>query len=383
MAIEKSGSEVYAYGNAAEFKVTKLWFPNGQLSSTVTEISRAQPIDPDRYQEALHDINESWSVAEDEPTGQQFELALANTDADFSAGVDLEVSTFSSSLSNNPGNAVEFAENSALHPDRPRLYLASPGNGKTSYWTPAEQRHIKVTGRFTDEGGRPLPTIAALARVLEQAELPVSRISTNSAGGAYATALMSVLPEGRLSHAYIKSRPNISDHPAGLAWGATVLLGDMLDDRRHSRVSADPWRLTQDTIKAAKKELPRLYSEDSARNEARRVPEATKTHGLKKMYTDLLALSRGQTYGNVGPAAQDTGLALRRQPEARLTYHVPTRDRLYRERADIDRFMEQVRQLGGVAARHSLEALIVPGSHRDHTAYPALRWSLETYAFSR
>lgn len=382
MAIERLDSETYAYGNAAEFEVTKLWFPNGHVSEESIIIPRVTPPTDYRYRRALHDINGSWTVAEDEETGQQFEMSLANTDADFSGGVDLEESTFSSSLSNNPGNAVEFAENSARHPERPRFYVASPGNGKSSYWTPAEQRYIKTTGRFTDEAGKPLPTIAALARVLRQADAPVTRISTNSAGGAYATALMSALPEGQLTHAYIKSRPNISDHPARLMWGASVLVGDILDDRRHARESRDPWRLTKDRIEAAKAALPRLYG-NGEQNEARQVPEATKTHGLKKMYTDLLALSHGQTYGQVNPAAKDTGLALRQQPDALLTYHFPTGDRLYNSRTDIERFMEQVRQLGGMAARHNVQALVVPGTHRDHAAYPTMRWSMETYSFAR
>jgi len=382
MAIEKLDSEVYSYGNNRQFEATKLWFPNGHVSEEPVTILRVNPPADHRYRRALHDIDHSWTVLEDEETGQQFEMGLANTDADFSGGVDLEESTFSSSLSSNPGNAVEFAENAASHPARPRLYVASPGNGKSSYWTPAEQRHIKSTGRFTDETGKPLPTIAALARILRQADLPVTRISTNSAGGAYATALMSALPEGQLTHAYMKSRPNISDHPARLLWGAAVVVGDILDDRRHARQSRDPWRLTEDRVKAAKENLPRLYGDD-AENEARRMPEATKTHGLKKMHTDLLALSHGQTYGQVNPAAKDTGLALRRQPDALLTYHFPTGDRLYNNRTDIERFMEQVRQLGGLAARHNVQALIVPGTHRDHTAYPTMRWSMEAYAFSR
>lgn len=188
---------------------------------------------------SLDDINSTFTVVEDDETGQRFEMAVANRRADPSLGVVIELLTFSSSLSDNTGNAIELAENASLHPNRQRVYVASPGNGRTSYWTKQEQKYIRRTGRFTDWGA-PLPTTAALNRVPERSGLPVAALSTNSAGGAHATALMRALPEGQVTHAYIKSRPNISNHRLGLVWGLGVLVSDIVDEGRFKRASRDP-----------------------------------------------------------------------------------------------------------------------------------------------
>jgi hypothetical protein len=144
----------YTFGNEPAYEVTRFSLEGSGCHlhdrSTKETITLARPsIKVDHYLQALEDINQSWRVIEDKKTGKQFEIALANLAMSADQGVDAELSTYTSSISGNLGNGIEFAEHSALHPDRQRLYIASFGNGKSSYWETEEQAYIKKTGRFT------------------------------------------------------------------------------------------------------------------------------------------------------------------------------------------------------------------------------------------
>lgn len=382
---EQLQDNTYTFGNSSTFEATRITMSGatGQDSShapaSIISLERAS-IDRGNYLQALEDVNKSWQVLIDPKTGKQFEIALANLGVEFEE-VDAELSTFTSSISGNIGNAVEFAEHSALHPYRKRLYIASFGNGKSSYWGKDEQQYIKQTGRFIQPDGQPLPTIAALNRALLMNELAITRASTNSAGGAYATALMGVLPEGQLTHAYIKSRPNISNHPSGLIWGLGMIASDMRDDGKYREASNDSWKLTDNLINEARGLLSDVYNPQASGQWS--MQEATKTRGLQKLWSDMLAFSRGGAEFNQ-PAVLDTTRALQQQPEALLTYHFPLKDRLYNNVPDdIQEFINKVDYLGGVLTAGQVEALIMPGTHRDHTSYPSLRWSAESYTFSR
>jgi hypothetical protein len=373
----------FTYGNNHFYSANRLSIRNEAPRIDLLELPKVT-IGRQDYLTGLEDINTSWRVLEDSKTGKTFEIAVINDDLDASELADLEISTFSSSLLDNSGNAVEFAENAAAHPGVRRIYAASPGNGKTSYWEPVERKYTKKTGRFMDGEGRPLPTIAALARCLKNSGYVVSRLSTNSAGGAHATALMQAFPEGQVSHAYLKSRPNIVDHPHFFQWGMKVLIGDLLDDRKFQKTSRDEWRLTGEMIAEAKLMLPRLY-DSSVPNLGRdiQVPGGG-NHGLSKMWSDMKAFSRGSKGGQPSPAAHDTVQALRKQPDAQTTFHFPDADRLYSPGHDaaLD-FIMSLHQLGKTAVTRGVEALVLPGAHRDHTQYPSLRWSFENYAFAR
>jgi hypothetical protein len=384
----------YTFGNSRSFRATRYSVlrntrgpdfapPFMQLVDTVF---LARPdISRDNYYQALEDINRSFTVVADpEDDSKVFEIGRANLDAPLENGIDAEISTFTSSLSGNLGNAVEFAENAALHPDRQRIYIASLGNGRSSYWTDEEQRHIRETGRFTYSVGEPLPTLKSLARALNSSDFKVTRFSTNSMGGAHATGLMAALPEGQVTHAYLKSRPNISHHPAKIAWGAAIVIGDALDDKKLDKASRDPWKLTGEMIEDAEEKLPNLYSEAAENRYKTFADKAASSHAFRKMLTDLTALSRGDGQ----PAAVDTVRALQQQPEALITHHLPLADRLYKDLpAEAIRYLLTTYALGGAAvaniASGQIEALIMPGAHRDHTKYPHLRWATENYSFGR
>ena len=374
---------VYNYGNHPPYVMDKFWMQKRWVVDSSVQIERPE-INRDIYEQNLEDIDKTWGLITDPKTDKKFEIAMANISAPVIDGMDAELSTFTSSISGNPGNAVELAENAALHPDRQRVYIASFGNGGSVYWDSKEVKHIKKTGRFTYGGSEALPTLAALTRALKSADFIITRLSANSAGGAHATALMGALPEGQVTHAYLKSRPNITNHRLGILWGAGVLLGDIIDDRKYARASDDPWKLTSDVVKDAVAHMPDIYSKEVQNRHKSVLQKARSSHKASKMWNDLLSFSRGGPEKDY-PAVSDTIQALQNQPEALLTLHFPAQDRLY-ESMPIEamEFINIAHFIGGTAlADGQIEALVAPGKHRDHTKYPGLRWAAEKYAFGR
>lgn len=383
--------ETYTFGNSLSYEAVRLALQqDGTIHTDTVVIPRYQQVNENDYRQALEDINRTFRALKDPETDQQFEIAEANLLADPAQGIDTGLSTFSSSLTSNPGNAIEFALHAASRPDRRRLYIASPGNGKTSYWSKKEQIYIRRTGRFTQEDGRALPTIAALKRVLDQAGYVVQRFSTDSAGGAYITALMRELPEGQITHAYIKSRPNISGHGRGdlgnwqtYLWGLGIFINDVLNDRQFQRASTDPWKekIVNASDRTLRQHLPRIYAPESMQEQ--HIQEDINTHNPGKLWTDMLSLSRGGATHN-HPAAIDTAYALARQPGVLVTYHFPLHDSLYNLLPeDAETFLHETWRLGAPTTNGQIEALIMPGAHRDHTCYPSFRWSIESYVFHR
>ncbi len=374
--------ETYTFGNSPEFTFEALeaGAPIKYDERTVQRVG----MNWDDYDSALHDISGSFRVVTDEQTGKTFEIAVANADAT-SDTVDAEISTFNSSISNNIGNAIEFALHAASHPDRRRVYIASPGNGGSSHLEAGERKYTRQTGRFTDEHGLPMATMSALARVLRREDLMVSRFATDSAGGAYATALMPALEEGQVTHAYLKSRPGIMAHPLRLLWAARFFVGENLEGRHYVEHTQDPWTMTDERKKFARAVLASIYNEDG--KGAWSNLGALKRGGAAKIWSDMEAFSRAG-------AAADTAFAFKHQPELKLTHHLPRGDRLYGRtiRDGVENYLTQTAllaagiagvSLGAAPSEASLEALIMPGTHHDHSQYPTLRQSIETYAFSK
>ncbi len=370
----------YTFGNSDPFVAQRFEVIDGSTQMDNLILPKAK-IEDDNYLRALEDINLSLTILEDIRTGKRFEFALGNVQADPSEGIDVELSTFTSSISGNIGNAIEFAEHCALNPDRQRLYIASFGNGGSSYWDKTEQRYIKRTGRFINTNGEALPTIAALERVLRLGGYMVTKASTNSAGGAYATALMGALPEGQVTHAYIKSRPNISDHPTRLLWGLSMIAGDMIDDKKYKAVSRDAWKLDDSLVDEARAVMSNIYPTEA--DGVWSMKQALKGHGLGQLWSDMVAFSKASESHRPNSATIDTLLALHKQPNVLLTYHAPEKDRLYKKIGEVIRFIEGVDLFDNTGRDTGIQALIMPGTHRDHTQYPALRWTFENYAFSR
>jgi len=248
------------------------------------------------YEQALKEINGTWGSITDPKTGRTYEIAITSPSAPTEDGFDIEFATEKSSLSNNPGNAVEFAANSAVRPGRKRVYIGSPGNGLSSDFDPEEHEYIRETGKLIRRGGRPLPTFAGLARALETAGLSVKpgiRLSANSGGSSYARGLMAALEHDTVTHAYLKNSPGVTRHRAAVVCSTATLVRDIIDDNLSARRSEDPWKLTQEEVKHAKAMLPRIYGEDSINQQQTKAQQARTSHSPSKLVTTARMLAGG------------------------------------------------------------------------------------------
>ncbi len=380
----------------SEFIVERLAYP--KLKPEETSL-RVPEVEEGLYKENLEIINRSFRIIEDPSTGKRFEIATAGAPHDRTQTVDCESSTYRSSLSNNVGNAVEFAENASLHPERTRLYISSLGNGGSSYFDKNERRHLRETGRFTHEkpNGQPeaLPTIQALAGALKANDLKIGRISANSAGGPLATALSLELPEDQLTHIHLKGQPNISER--GLIrdmFFGMFIVENMINNPKNEKASQDPWKMSYQLKEEAETLLGNIHNVDE------KEIALTGLSYLTKLYTDTKAYSRGAASmkdimvdrgSPIGPAVFDTRNMLARHPKLKTTFHFTKQDKLYRsfkndefhQFGDIERFLRHLRWSLHDKFAQDTEAILHDGTHADHTHYPSRRWAVENYAFKR
>lgn len=278
----------YTFGNGIRWQATRLG-----CGPTQTLDSARPEVDTGRIDAALEDINRTWGIITDPETGRRFEVAHAQLDAPLSSGVDLECSTFTSSLSGNAGNAVEFAQHSTLTPAAgasisPISGTVAPLRGVVT--STRHRRHRTVhPGRWDAAADRRRPS----AGVEAGNGLVVTRVSANSGGCATATALVAALPENQVTHAFFRSRPNVSAHQGAIAFGLHVVLGDVLDDVLCRLHSAGSDKLSARRLRNARARLPRLMErvEQSASLPHSEGPGiAPPRH---KMVADMFAFSRG------------------------------------------------------------------------------------------
>ncbi len=365
----------YTYGNSEQFNVERSFFEEGQLKSEALWLERPSIVH-NNYLAALDDINGTYGVIQDPITEKVFEVGLANQGSTWSHGIDAEISPLTTSLSGHPRVALEFAAHSAAH-DRPRLLIARPGVGNSSDWDKVERVYLQCYGRFTYED-QPLPTLQAMARALKASDYLVTRLVASSAGAAVVTGLMSALDKNQITHACLKSRPNISNHPLPYAWAETMAAGDYIDKKIYLQVSDDPWKRTDQMRAEAKPSLNNLYAHGTPKR-------FRKDHALNRLLTDAKTFSHG-SLEKADPAARDTVAALEHQQEAMMTLHFPYQDRLYSNPEDIKRFVNQIYFLGKSVtnlAADQVEVLQTPGGHVSLSCYPALSWAIERYAFHR
>jgi len=162
----------------------------------------------------LDEVDKSLAVLEE--GGDSFEVAVVHSKSENDKkGVMLHISTYSSSISTNLGNAYEFAVQAALYEGFDHVYVASPGNGgsspientdviiSTPYGKMGQKDYFRETGRTTYEDGsdtKPLPYLLNMQRALEKAGVEVTGfIGTDSSGGSYATVLLCLWNKGKLA----------------------------------------------------------------------------------------------------------------------------------------------------------------------------------------
>lgn len=340
-----------------------------------------EALDPQQVAEALDEVSHSLRVIG--AGGSSFEIATANN-ATESDGVMLHVSTYSSAISTNPGNAYEFAAQAVRYPNKKHLYVASFGNGGSAPLLPADAAYARETGRFVrEENGieTPLQSIHNLHAALEKEGLAVTRImGTDSAGGHYARALTVAMGPGQLSHAFFSETTGfVNLSLSGIAY-AMLFREGVQNAKRNRALSPDP-EMVDGSKKAWAKQALEKYEDSSRRQELRDASVSTKA-SLKNMWNSAQALRRGPR-GQKNPLLQDMNAVLARHPQAHITFGIADEDPLYRSIA-ISHIATK-RLLGELAVQSApVRALIIPGmTHAYNTYFPSLYHAVKKYALEK
>lgn len=332
---------------------------------------------PQEYRDRLSEINDTYRQIVDPTTGRKFEIAQTHPEAT-GEGVDLEISTYSSSLTGNVGNAAEFALHSLSHPGRARLYLASIGNGGSDPLDKKELKYFAKTGRMTHEENDKtvaIPTIQSLARALASEDLEVTRVSTDSFGGNIAAGLLTELQRDQVTHSYMKGRPNVSQFTLPrFAWRMMVR-ESLINNSKSQKASGDPWKLTPSIIETVKESLTNIYQKDS--------PDFERGGGSRQLFAYANGLRRTTSKGRLLGPAQDVVVAKEHNPNLLLTLDFPDQDLLYKNHEDIIRFFQHVAIMPRVVPSRRPIGIISRGTHGSHAYEPQRRIATEHFAFSR
>lgn len=346
----------------------------------------------------LDAINTNLQVVQN--GGDSFEVSIVKSTSETKKGVMLHISTYSSSLSTNLGNAYEFAVQSALYEDFDHVYVASPGNGGSSNIentdvmidTPAgkmgQKDYFKATGRTTYEDSntlQPLPYLVNMQRALDSLGIETTGfIGTDSAGGSYATGLAVGLPEDQISHGFFSERSNFT------AISKPALIFGMLftENMRHANKMKTLLNESQTPIDPLSLFSPRLddpekLNESLAHEKMSRTKDILKNHFRRKigaLATSLTALGRGSNSEmSQNPLVDDVNGLLARHPRGHFTFTLAEHDVLYSNKAaglaqsflaDIDIQQADVKTI-----------LLSHLPHAYHTSLPLLQDAVRRVAF--
>ena len=321
---------------------------------------------PAQFTDRLEEIGETWQILTDERTGQRFEVCQVNTGQP-TDGCVAEISSFSSSIVGSPGAALELAFRGMARPSQQRVYVATMGNGYTNSFSPPELSQYAATGLLTDTDKGSYPTIDALCRVLEDRGFGIQEFSATSFGVGVATAMMTRLAPGQVRHAYMMSRPNLSDRTRpGLVLSMTVV-EDILHKNLNRWTTTDQWAQSAHLLEATKRHLPKIYDGSFS--------QAITEKGFMLKY--LQGLTRGPRHGD--PALVDTVAALSRQPGAQMTFDVPNRDPLYTRLSHAREFLGRLAASGRIDPA-KVRLLVTRGTHAP-TFQPQQRAATERFAY--
>lgn len=328
---------------------------------------------PKEFYDRLKDINESYGQIFDPTSDFALEIGIANLD-DTEHLYDMELSTYTSSLTTNPGNAAELAVHSLAVPHRKRIYGASMGLGGTAALTDDEIMYYAKSGRMTRGIGsdyRPLTTFAAMSRALTESGITVTRASSDSFGCCTTLGLLAALPEDQITNVYLKGRPNLSSHTLfSMAWRMLVR-ENKINNQRNKSNSNDPWKLTPEIIERVKRSIPTIYGDQ---------PKQLKP--IRKFSKQIDKYGAGMSRAGDGPYGnphEDVVAVMTRQPHAQFTFDFPDKDLLYSSRQHIYDF------IGYLAARglsERVKILVTEGTHGGHTYEPLKRAAMEQFAFT-
>ena len=341
-------------------------------------------ISHEAYLSKLDEINDSFRIIQDPYSERCFEVAVVNQHKLGEEAI-LFPSTHFSSLTQNPGNAIELAAHGAANPGAARIYVAYPGVGGTDRLLHRERKHIARTGRFTygsresGEQFRPLMSLVSMAIALAQEELVPNHITGDESGGRLGIGLMAAMKPGTIKDAYLNGIPGISPK----ANYSTAMVKEDVSSRvrRRAQPETQPGEITPDGIKEAKSRLPKIYKGlgHSGLLLGTYVQAPLTLPANVRAFRGHNDLSSPLTHG----ALQDTVAALVNQ-EANITLQF-NRESSIHELKDCVRFgklvMDRIPELWR-SDKRALSLLIGTGTLDSHTDVPQERWRTESYALS-
>ncbi len=342
----------------------------GLITNETAPLRHQDLVDAQAVDLALDEVGASLRVIQ--AGDNTFEIATVNG-ANTSGDVMLHISTYSSAISTNAGNAYEFAAQSVRYPNAKHLYVASFGNGGSAPLLAEDAAYARKTGRFVrDEDGveTPLPSIRNLHAALEHEGLAVTRVmGTDSAGGHYARALAVAMEPGQLSHAFFSETSGFADLSfAQIAFGMLVREG--VQNAKQNRALSPDTEMMDTEKQARAKTALATYEATPQRQQLRAASVGTKG-ALKSMWNSAQALRRGPNGAN-DPLVLDTNVLLARHPDAHITYGVAEEDPLYRSK-ELSHAAAQ-RLLNALDIQHTpVRTIMIPGmTHAYNTYFPSL-----------
>lgn len=343
-------------------------------------------------EDKLHEIAKSVRVIS--YGDSTFEIAVVNNGVS-NDKIMLHISTYSSSISGNAGNAYELAVQAALYQDYTHIYVASFGNGGTSALLPEDATYAKSTGRFTqekDDDVVALQSIQNMHHALENEGLSVtSLMGTDSAGGPYARAYALTLENDQLDAAFFSEVSGIVHLSIpSLIYG--IGIKEMfINSKNNQKISPDSASVSQGTItledgtELSKADFAKKILDSYAELPNRRLLAAQQIGGLVKlnaMRTSLLSLRKGPK-GSKNPFVDDTNALLEHHPAARITYGFADKDPLYKANPELLHAAIVV-QLSQLAVQQAdVKAVIIPEmTHAYNTHFPNLYHAIQADALS-
>ncbi len=341
-----------------------------------------------QYKQKLVEIRDNLEIIEDPQTGDTFEITIVNKDIlEDGVGAVVQISTSNSTIPDNPGNAIELAQNAVINPNRAIIYVASPGNGGSISLTDEELLHAKQDGLLVQRSSwqgldspppaelyEAFPTIQALARALGTLDDRVTHLSSDASGAHYSSALMTALPEGQLEAAFLYNPTNISSLSA-LGYKFRMLK-EIATQGRYGD-AAERMAVTSERIDEARQIMGKDFG-------AKATQLRSGTFRLSKMMNEA-QIYRGGWAGEPGKAAKThLTIGLSRQPDAKVTYAFPEFSANYKRPNDIAEFMRSALDIGGFSLDAAgVEGYKLPVGQYWHSHHPFARLALQDEAFNR
>lgn len=338
-------------------------------------------IGEEAYLQRLDEINDSWRIITDPQTGRSFEIAIVNQDK-LGKDVVLFPSTEFSSITQNPGNAIELAAHGAANPDAARLYVAFFGNGGSDSLDREERKYLARTGRLTkgriDGYYMPLDGVVAMARAITADGLVPNHVSGDESGGRLGLALMAALDKDSVDDAYLNGIPGISPRAN---YSKEMISEDVKSRAKRRGVEESaPGEITPDRVREAKKHLHKVYGGLGHAG----LMTTTFLHAPSNvLFTYRRAFGGHDDLADLKAhaALQDTLAAMLRQ-EATVVMQFNRESRIH-DIEDCIRFGGEVMSLipdVNRSDKRKLEVLIGTGTLDSHTDIPEQRWRTERYA---